>query len=248
MDGVSGTTLVSLVIFLVATFAGAVVAGVAGFAFGLVAAAIWLYVLTPIDSAALIVGFGLVVQGVAVWKLRHALDPRRLWPFVAGGALGVPLGVVILGSVPPDAMRAGIGVFLVAYALHGLARPAMRPLTVGGAAADGGIGVLGGIVGGATGLAGIVPTIWCGIRGWPKDVQRAVFQPVAVAIFVMTALWLGGRGIVTAGTIKLFLVGLPPLLAGTWVGFKLYGRLDEAAFRKVVLALLILSGALLIVR
>src|SRR5262245_31981565 len=145
-------------------------------------------------------------------------------------------------------MRAGIGVFLVAYALHGLARPAIRPLAVGGAAADGAIGVLGGIVGGATGLAGIVPTIWCGIRGWPKDVQRAVFQPVAVAIFVMTALWLGGRGIVTAGTIKLFLVGLPALLAGTWVGFKLYGRLDEAAFRKVVLALLILSGALLIGR
>jgi uncharacterized membrane protein YfcA len=194
------------------------------------------------------VGFGLVVQGVAVWKLRHALDWRRLWPFVAGGALGVPLGIAILGSVSPDAMRAGIGVFLVAYGLHGLARPAIRPVKAGGAAADAGIGVLGGIVGGATGLAGIVPTIWCGIRGWPKDVQRAVFQPVAVAIFVMTALWLGGRGIATAGTIKLFLVGLPALLAGTWVGFKLYGRLDETTFRKAVLVLLILSGALLIAR
>jgi nickel/cobalt transporter (NicO) family protein len=29
------------------------------------------------------------------------------------------------------------------------------------------------------------------IRGWPKDQQRAVFQPVAVAIFAMSALWLG---------------------------------------------------------
>jgi hypothetical protein len=42
-----------------------------------------------------------------------------------------------------------------------------------------------------TGLAGIVVTIWCGIRGWPKDVQRAVFQPVAVAVFAPSALALG---------------------------------------------------------
>jgi uncharacterized membrane protein YfcA len=39
---------------------------------------------------------------------------------------------------------------------------------------------------------------------------------------------------------------LPALLAGTWLGVKLYGRLDGAAFRKIVLVLL-LSGAALIV-
>jgi uncharacterized protein len=35
------------------------------------------------------------------------------------------------------------------------------------------------------------------------------------------------------------------LLAGTWLGLKLYGRLDEASFRKVVLLLLLLSGVAL---
>ena len=45
---------------------------------------------------------------------------------------------------------------------------------------------------------------------------------------------------------KLFLIGLPALFAGTWLGLKLFGRLDEAAFRKVVLALLLLSGVVLI--
>jgi len=48
-------------------------------------------------------------------------------------------------------------------------------------------------------------------------------------------------------TVKLFLLGLPMLLAGTWVGMKLYGRLDEASFRKVVLILLLISGMLLVV-
>ena len=96
-------------------------------------------------------------------------------------------------------------------------------------------------------IPGILVTIWCGLRGWPKDVQRTVFQPVAVATFLMSALWIGARGAITADTIKLFLVGLPALLAGTWLGLKLFGRLDEAMFRKVVLVLLLASGIVLII-
>jgi uncharacterized membrane protein YfcA len=63
----------------------------------------------------------------------------------------------------------------------------------------------------------------------------------------MSALWIGARGAITADTIKLFLFGLPALLAGTWLGLKLFGRLDEASFRKVVLVLLLASGVVLIV-
>ena len=64
----------------------------------------------------------------------------------------------------------------------------------------------------------------------------------------MTGLWLGGVGLVGRDTIGLFAIGLPPLLAGTWLGLKLYGRLDEAAFRVVVLGLLLVSGLGLVVR
>src|ERR1044072_5863647 len=70
MDG----SILSLSLFLGATFAAALVAGLAGFAFGLIAAAIWLHILTPLQTATLIVGYGLIVQGYAVWKLRHALS------------------------------------------------------------------------------------------------------------------------------------------------------------------------------
>ena len=80
----------------------------------------------------------------------------------------------------------------------------------------------------------------------PKDEQRAVFQPTGVAIFLGTALLLGGTGTITSDTVRLFLIGLPALLAGSWVGLRLYGRLDEAGFRKVVLLLLLVSGVALI--
>jgi uncharacterized protein len=242
MDGIP----LELPIFLLATFAGALVAGLSGFAFGLVAASIWLYVLSPLQTATLIIAFGLIVQGFAVWKLRRALDWKKLWPFVAGAALGVPVGVTILTWANPAHARMGVGAFLVLYSLYALFRPAINPVKAGGAAVDAGVGFLNGVLGGITGLAGILVTIWCGLRCWPKDVQRTVFQPVAVATFLMSALWIGARGAITADTIKLFLVGLPALLAGTWLGLKLFGRLDEAMFRKVVLALLLASGVVLI--
>jgi uncharacterized membrane protein YfcA len=244
MDGFS----LDLVIFLIATFAGALVAGLSGFAFALVAASIWLYILTPLQTTTLIIAFGLIVQGYLVWKLRHALDWRRLWPFIAGAAIGVPVGVAVLGWANPDYVRAGIGVFLVLYSLYALLRPSLPPVTQGGAAADAAVGFANGVLGGITGLAGILVTIWCGLRGWPKDGQRAVFQPVAVAIFAMSAFWLGVKGAVSADIIRLFLFGLPALLAGTWLGIKLYGRLDEASFRKVVLVLLLASGVALMFR
>ena len=243
MDGLP----LEIPIFLVATFAGALVAGLSGFAFGLVAASIWLYILTPLQTATLIIAFGLIVQGYSVWKLRRALDWKRLRPFLLGAALGVPVGVGILTWASPAHVRTGVGAFLVLYSLYALFRPAINPVRAGGAAADAGVGFLNGVLGGITGLAGILVTIWCGLRGWPKDAQRTVFQPVAVATFLMSAVWIGARGAITPDIIQLFLVGLPALLAGTWLGLKLFGRLDEAGFRKVVLVLLLASGVVLVI-
>jgi uncharacterized protein len=236
----------SLAIFLFATFTAALIAGLAGFAFGLVAAPVWLHILTPLQTASLIIAFGLIVQGVVVWKLRHALQWKRLWPFLAGAAVGVPVGVAILGWASPAYMRAVVGALLILYSGYGLARPGMKPILAGGAPADAGVGLVNGVLGGATGLAGIIVTVWCGLRGWPKDVQRAVFQPIGVAIFAMSALWLGVGGAVNADVMRLFAIGLPVLFAGTWLGLKLYGRIDETGFRRLVLVLLLASGLALL--
>src|SRR6266851_2210391 len=112
-------------LFLSATFAAALVAGLSGFAFGLIAAAVWLHILSPLQTTTLIIAFGLIVQGISVWKLRHALAWRRLWPFLLGGLFGVPLGVAIVGWARPEYVRAGIGIFLVLYSVYALARPTL---------------------------------------------------------------------------------------------------------------------------
>src|SRR6266478_2157021 len=157
-------TILTVALYLTATLAAALVTGVAGFAFGLVAAGVWLHILTPMQTATLIIAFGLVVQGISVWKLRHALRWSRLWPFLLGAAFGVPLGVALLGWARPDCVRVTVGVVL------------------------------------------------------------------------------GLNGAISIDTVWFFGIGLPALLAGTWLGLRLYGHLDEANFRKLVLVLLLVSG------
>jgi uncharacterized membrane protein YfcA len=247
MDTSLDTTLF-ITVFLAATFAAALVAGLAGFAFGLVAAAVWLYILTPLQTATLIIWFGLIVQGYAVWKLRTAIKWPRIITLIIGAAIGVPLGVFVLSSASSRALRIGVGVVLVLYSLYSLLRPKMKPVAGGGSVADAAVGVVNGALGGATGFAGIVATIWCQLRGWPKDQQRAVFQPVGVATFAMSAAWLGGQGSMSRDTLWLFALGLPALLLGTWAGLRLYGKLDENQFRNVVLVLLLVSGTVLLIR
>src|SRR5258707_13166252 len=201
-------TILTVAIYLTATFAAALVTGVAGFAFGLVAAGVWLHILTPMQTATLIIAFGLVVQGISVWKLRHALRWSRVWAFLVGAAFGVPLGVVILGWARPDYVRVTVGVVLVLYSAYSLARPAMKPVKAGGATADAGVGFLNGILGGLTGLAGILTTIWGGVRGWPKGEKRANFQPVGGAIFAKSGLWRGIKRAKSTHTVWVFGIGL----------------------------------------
>jgi uncharacterized membrane protein YfcA len=158
----------------------------------------------------------------------------------------VPVGVSLLAWADPKSVRIAVGTILIGYSLYALLRPQLKVATVMPPAADMTVGFLNGLLGGLTGLAGIVITIWCNLRGLPKDVQRATFQPVAVVVFAVAALLLGAKGALTLDTAKLFALGLPFLFAGTWLGLKLFGRIDETMFRKIVLALLFVSGVALL--
>ena len=44
----------------------------------------------------------------------------------------------------------------------------------------------------------------------------------------------------------MFAAIVPALLAGSWVGWLIYGRLDERRFRQVLAGLLALSGLVLV--
>jgi uncharacterized membrane protein YfcA len=235
-----------LAFFLVATFLGGFVSGFSGFAMGIVVSGIWLHIVTPVQTAALIAGYGLLTQGYGILKLRQALRWQNIWPLVLGTAIGIPVGVMLLARIDPSQVRTGVGVLLMLYAVYSLARPAFKPIRIG-TAADIVIGIFNGLLGGLTGLGGVISTISCQLRGWSKDVQRAVFQPVLFAAFVIISISQAVTGAFTPETLKLYAIGFPFMIAGIWSGFKLYGKIDDETFRKVVLVLLLFAGVSLVV-
>jgi uncharacterized membrane protein YfcA len=241
MDG----TIIAL--FLVATFLGGFTSGLTGFAAGLVVSGVWLHIITPLQTAVLIAAYGIVNQSYGIWKVRHALQWRLILPFVIGGAVGVPLGAYLVTYVNPAHLRIGVGILLIAYSAFNLARPNFTPIR-SNPAIDAGIGALNGLLGGLTGLGGVISTVWVQLGGRPKDAQRAIFQPVLFITMTMTTLTFAASGhLFNVDILKLFLLGLPALLLGLGVGVTLYGKLDDAGFRKIILLLLLVSGLSLVV-
>src|SRR5690349_15710920 len=118
MDGLSREFLG---LFVIAAFVGGVTSGLAGFAMGLVVSGVWLHITTPVQTATLIVGYGLLTQGYGIWKLRHALDWHAVAPYIVGGAFGVPLGTALLTYIDQAWLRIGVGVLLIVYSIWGLA-------------------------------------------------------------------------------------------------------------------------------
>jgi uncharacterized membrane protein YfcA len=235
-----------LLFFVLATFLGGFVSGFSGFAMGIVVSGVWLHIITPIQTAALIAGYGLLTQGYGIVRLRHEWSWQSIWPLTLGTAAGIPVGVMLLTHINPAWVRFGVGVLLVVYATYSLARPPIGPLKIG-APADIVIGICNGLLGGITGLGGIISTISCQWRGWSKDKQRAVFQPVLFAAFVVISISQLAAGSDTTETVKLYGVGLPFMIAGIWIGFRLYGTINDETFRKAVLILVLLAGVSLVV-
>jgi uncharacterized membrane protein YfcA len=126
-----------------------------------------------------------------------------------------------------------------------LIAPKLASITGGGRPADIAIGFIGGILGGLGGYSGVLPTIWTQLRGWPKERARGVYQPYVIIMQAITLAGIMWVAFDPAG-LMLLIVVLPPLLLGTWIGWRLYGRLDDRRFRQALAVLLIASGVMLV--
>ena len=100
-------------------------------------------------------------------------------------------------------------------------------------------------MGGLAGLSGVLPAIWTQLRGWPKDVSRAVYQPFIVIVHIGSMTLIGIVALDRTGLVLLGLA-LPVVFAGSAIGWAVYGRLDERRFQQLLSLLLVVSGLLLI--
>ncbi|WP_043310227.1 sulfite exporter TauE/SafE family protein [Pseudomonas sp. ML96] len=235
-----------LLIVVLGAVLASFVQGLSGSNFGLVAMAVWAWALEPTLTGPLVVCGSLTGQLLAAGALRRIFTARHLLPMVAGGLLGAPLGVLLLHQVDPTLFRLGVGVLLAIWCPLMLLSTELPRIRGGGHAADVGVGVLGGIMGGLGGLTGPAPALWATLKGWERDTQRAVIQGFNLAMhaLVMVAYLLSGT--VTQEALGLFPAVIAATLIPTLIGVRLYHRISDQMFRRVVLGLLAISGVILV--
>ena len=225
---------------------GAVVAGfvqgLSGFAFGMVAMSIWAWSVDPRLAAVLSVFGALVGQIIAAVTVRRAFERTLMWPFLAGGVLGVPLGIWLLPRFDVPLFQACLGVLLAVWCPLMLFSDRLPAIRWGGRPADAVIGGIGGVMGGIGGFAGVVPTLWCTLRQMPRDQQRAVIQNFNLAMQTVAFILHVGSGNVSWNMVPLLTLVAVAVLVPVLLGGRLYAGISEAGFRKIVLGLLTASG------
>lgn len=236
----------ALVLIVAGAAAAGFVQGLAGFGFGMVAMSFWAWTLDPRLAAVLAVTCALAGQILAAVTVRRGFDARRLLPFVAGGLAGIPVGVAVLPLLDPALFKALIGGFLATWCPFMLAAARLPRLTRGGRLADAGVGMLGGVMGGVGGFTGVLPTLWCTLRGFEKDVQRSIIQNFNLAMLAATLVSYVLGGVITRAMAPSLAVAIPAMLLPGWLGARAYLGISDAMFRKIVLGMLTISGLALL--
>jgi uncharacterized protein len=207
---------------------------------------IWAWTLEPRLAAALAVFGSLSGQVLAAITVRRGFDWARLTPFLFGGFIGLPMGIWLLPRLDVPLFKTVLGAMLAIVCPLLLLAERLPQVLRGGRVADAVSGTIGGVMGGLGGFTGVAPTLWCTLRGYPKDTQRSVIQNFNLAMLTFTFGSYLISGIARPSYVPMFAIVLPAMLLPSLLGAWLYRRMGDRGFRQVVLALLTASGIALL--
>ncbi|SEL44898.1 hypothetical protein SAMN05443999_105219 [Roseovarius azorensis] len=230
--------------------AGGLINGLAGFGTALFALGFFLNVMPPVQAVAVVVILSALTGLQGVWIVRHAIgaNKRRLARFLLPALVGIPLGVLVLSVIEARSLKLVIAAFLLLYGGYFSLRSRLPRFEKPTPVWDMLVGFFGGVLGGAASLSGALPMMWCALRPWPRHETRAVLQPFNVVVLALTALMLALKGAYTRDTLTHLAMAVPVAILSAQVGIAVFKRLPDAAFRRLLIAMTFVSGAVLMLR
>jgi uncharacterized protein len=226
--------------------AAAFVQGLAGFGIGLVSLAFLPFFMSPQHAIVLITLYAAVFIVVIFIPLRRDFTLHGMVELVAGTILATPVGIWLLAVLPPDLLKRLIGlVLLLIVALEWLG---LYPERLRGRGWGFGAGVAAGILGGAIGTPGPPVILYAAAQDWsPRTVKANIqaFLMINQAVILAGYWW---AGLLDREVWRLTWLFAAPAVIGLAAGMLLFNRLDRERFRRVVFAVLLLSGLVLLIR
>ncbi len=224
----------------IAAFVAGLIRGYSGFGAALAMVPVLAAVVGPVLAvpAVVVVNFFTGVQLIP-GAFRDA-DWERVWPLSIGGMIGVPLGAWLLVSLDPELLRRGISVLIIIFGLLMLrgwryTGSLNLPLTAG-------VGGLGGVISGASTIGGppVVMFLLAGPHRAAQNRAAIIFYFQISQIVALVSYWIGGLLVWTI--LWLCVLIAPSMMAGMWLGERLFRRTSEELFRRVALIFLIVIG------
>lgn len=223
-------------------FAG-MVKGVTGMGLPTVAMGLLGTVMPPAMAATLLVVPSLVTN---VWQLFSggavAALVRRLWPMLAAMVIGTVGGSALLVRVDPRWSGFALGSALIVYAVYALLAPALSIPRALEAWLSPLVGLVTGMVTGATGVFVMPAVPYLGALGLHKDeLVQALGLSFSISTLALAA------GLLANDAFRLSQLGLSslsviPALLGMWLGTRVRARISPQRFRQCFLLLLLVLG------
>lgn len=232
---------VVVVLFLATVIRSAFGFGEALFAVPLLALALPVQTAAPLAVLASIT----VALVVVLQDWRHIHLRSAVW-LVVPALFGIPLGLLVLKTVPEQAVKAVLAIIIIGFSAWSL-MPRMA-FDLKNERLAGLFGFVSGILGGAYGMNGPPLAIYGSLRRWAPANFRATLQgyflPASAA--GMAGYWISGLW--TTKVNHLYLLSLPGVAAGIFLGRAINRRLDARQFVVYVHAVLIVIGLVLLVQ
>jgi uncharacterized membrane protein YfcA len=219
--------------------------GTLGFGTALVAMPLLTLTLGVRDATALV---AFVILGTTVVILAGAwreLEWRAAARLLAGSVPGIAIGIAVVTRAPDDVVQRALGVLLMAIGAYHLVAPRVFEARHEAWAYAFGFGS--GLLGGAYNTNAPPVVVYGAMRRWSPATFRATLQAYFVPAAVLIWAGHGVSGLWSAEIFGRYLAYLPFGLVTLWAGQRLSRRLPEASFDRVLHAVIIVLGALLLV-
>lgn len=238
--------MVYYVILAIVTFAAFMTKGATGFGNTLVMDSALSFIessrlITPLDLL-----FSIPANAYVAWRERKSVRARTVIPLALFSLAGTIPGAFLLKTAEDKALKAVLGLIIVALALEMRFRKTARANNRGGVAAVI-VGVVSGLISGVYGIGALMAAY---IGRTCED--RGEFRGNACLVFFTGNLFrlaiYGATGILTARVIYLALALSPVAAAGLYAGIKINSRVNDKTAMAAVSAVLLVSGGVLFLK
>lgn len=228
------------IIFCIAFF----IYAATGFGSGLVA----MPLITPLIgisvASPLFALVALTGEGIMLFRNRRELRLQAVWKLMLASLVSIPFGIALAHALDEHLVLLLLGTVVSGYALYSLFHPHIPQIT--NTNWGFGFGAIAGLLSGAYNTSGPPLVIYANLRRWTP----AEFKTNLQSIFIINSLVVVSihalNGHFTEALLEYYVLIVPAMLIGVFVGWKLEKRIHPDQFRKVVLILLVFVGLRLI--